>query len=169
MVLGISFIPSYNFANPASNNSLPEVEIDSATGKPKIFNYKQDLKGFTHPGLDLQNFTKKNLVIFYFSALCPHCQNAAPLVSSTAQTLKGQNVSLIAIAVAQNTDSEISQYISNGKFTAPLFQDQKNFGRQYGNGRVPLTLVVHANGQYRRLPGFEPHTPALIKKAFNLK
>lgn len=160
----------FSQAKPEAEPALPGLEIDSTTGKAKLFDYNTDIRGFTHPGLALQSFKGKQLVIFFFSAMCPHCQKAAPLVAATAREQKNQKVSTIAIAVSQNSDAEISQFISSTKFDVPLFHDYKRLvGRDYGNGRVPLALVIYPNGEYRRLPGYEAFTPALIKKAFKLK
>ena len=123
----------------------PSFEMDKRT--IALFNYELPYDAFTQKQLSLKDFTKKNLLVFYFSATCPHCQNAIPYVLKYLH--ENKNLSMVAIAIKNNSASEIGDFINKYKVDVPLFQDNmRSFSDKYGTGSVPVAMLVNKNGNY---------------------
>jgi thiol-disulfide isomerase/thioredoxin len=110
------------------------------------------------------------LIIFYFSAKCPHCQHAFPHVQKLSGELASQGFTAIAVAVRQNTEEDLRGFVRDFGVHIPLFHDiERQFGAAYGTGSIPLTLLVNAKGEYIRYKNFDPkETPDFIHREANL-
>jgi thiol-disulfide isomerase/thioredoxin len=115
--------------------------------------------------LKLAHFANRKLMIFYFSAKCPHCQHAAPYVQKLADELNAQGFTSIAIAVKFNTGEDIRGFIRDYKIHIPVFHDEdQSIGQNYGTGSIPLLFAVNEKGEYIRYKTFDAEkTPGLIK------
>jgi thiol-disulfide isomerase/thioredoxin len=132
----------------------PTFELDSA-GKRSLIDFSVSIDPVLKPELKLSQFAHKKLIIFYFSASCPHCQHAAPFVTKISGELAKQGFSTIAIAIKNNSDDEIRTFTMDYKVFVPIFQDKaKQFGEKYGTGSIPLLFLVDEKGEYIRYKTF---------------
>jgi thiol-disulfide isomerase/thioredoxin len=111
------------------------------------------------------HFSNRKLMIFYFSAKCPHCQHAYPFIQKLSDDLTAQGFTTIAIAIKYNTDDDIREFIRDYKVHVPVFHDDdRTFGENYGTGSIPLIIVVNEKGEYIRYKTFDSdQTPNMIK------
>jgi len=134
---------------------VPDFEMDK-TRKRKTIDYSIPLKPISNTDMLLSHFANRNLVFFFFSAKCTHCQNAFPYIQKLANKMEPLGVQTVAIAIKNNSDSDIRDFIREFKCTLPVFQDEKRlFSKPYGTGRIPLTIAVNSSGQYIRFTSFK--------------
>lgn len=156
-------------ANPpqAQKSLLPDLFVDE-NGKKVTIDFSIELKEVKSDGAILANFANRPLLVFYFSATCPHCQAAFPHIVTLSKELEAKGVSTIAIAVSQSSPSELKSFVQGTGSTIPMFQDNtREFGKRYGTGRVPVILLVRPDGYFRQLAGFdEKETVPVIRSAF---
>ncbi|HKP98620.1 MAG TPA: TlpA disulfide reductase family protein, partial [Fibrobacteria bacterium] len=115
--------------------------------------------------MKFSHFSNRKLMVFYFSAKCPHCQHAFPYVQKLSDELTAQGFTTIAIAIKYNSEDDIRGFIRDYKVHVPVFQDEdRTFGENYGTGSIPLILVVNDKGEYIRYKTFDSEqTPGMIK------
>ncbi|MDB5050660.1 MAG: thiol-disulfide oxidoreductase-like protein [Fibrobacteres bacterium] len=142
----------------------PSFEVDKA-GKRLHIDFGLTPKPISDAELKFSHFANRKLLIFYFSAVCPHCQHAAPYVQKLADELTAKGFTAIAIAVRFNSEDDVRGFIRDYKIHMPVFQDvDKAFGDNYGTGSIPLLYVVNDKGEYIRYKTFNAEeTPNLIK------
>jgi len=156
---------------PAATKHTFDLSFDKETKKPALIDYTLDIKPFTHPELSLASLEKKPAVLFYFSALCPHCQKSIPFIDKMAKELEKDSIQVFAIASSRNRENQIADFITKYKVSIPLFHDHKSaFGKKYGNGRVPMVVMVGKNGTFVIVKNFKHETsPAQMIAAFKDK
>ncbi|HKP98622.1 MAG TPA: TlpA disulfide reductase family protein [Fibrobacteria bacterium] len=144
--------------------AAPTFELDKA-GKRARINFNLDPASVSLPGMKLSGFANRKLMIFYFSAVCPHCQHAIPHVQKLADEIAAKGFTTIAIAVKFNSEDDIRGFMKDYKVHLPVFQDtDKTFGENYGTGSIPLLFLVNEKGEYIRYKSFNAEqTPAEIK------
>ena len=149
---------------PEAPPAPPTFELDKA-GKRDHINFNLMPTAISVPGMKLSGFANRKLLIFYFSAVCPHCQHAIPFVQKLADELTPLGFSSIAIAIKYNNEDDVRNFIKDYKVHIPVFQDaDKTFGDAYGTGSIPLLIVVNEKGEYIRYKSFNPdETPKQIK------
>ena len=155
---------------PEAPEAAPAYELDKQ-GKRAHMDFALDIKPVSDASLKFSHFANRKLVVFYFSAVCPHCQHAAPIVQTLADDLVKQGFTAIAIAVKFNSEDDIRGFIRDYKVKMPVFHDvDPGFGTNYGTGTIPLLFMVSGNGEYIRYKSFDAvKTPAQIKaEALNL-
>ncbi len=97
----------------------------------------------------------KRTIVFFFSAVCKHCQQAISKLLKLKPLFAENNVDLIAIATKSNKLTHIQQFISRFKVKVPIFHDKKqSFARRYGIGVVPVVMVINEKGNYFRINPF---------------
>jgi thiol-disulfide isomerase/thioredoxin len=113
----------------------------------------------------LSHFSNRKLMIFYFSAKCPHCQHAIPYVQKLADELAAKGFTSIAIAIKYNSEDDVRGFIRDYQVHIPVFQDQdQSIGEHYGTGSIPLVLLVNEKAEYIRYKTFNAdETPNLIR------
>lgn len=150
---------------PEVPEPVPTFEVDKKTGKRSHIDFALDTKPISDANMKLSHFSSRKLVVFYFSAKCPHCQQAFPHVQKLSDELSAQGFSSIAIAIKYNTEDDIRGFIRDYKVHMPVFYDESRaFGDNYGTGSIPLVLVVNEKGEYIRYKSFDMEkTPKLIK------
>jgi hypothetical protein len=107
---------------------------------------------------DLDDLVTGPTLIFYYSAGCPHCSEAAPDIARFAARMKGK-VAVIAIASGNNSLSEVRGFGAEFGFDFPHYKD---FTRKFASGNrvssTPSVLLVRpaAAGGFESLGEFRP-------------
>ncbi len=154
---------------PQAPEAPPTFELDKK-GKRAHLDFSLSPKAISDGNMKLSNFSNRKLLVFYFSAKCPHCQHAYPFVQKMADELTGKGVSTIAIAIKFNAEEDIRSFIREYSVHVPVFYDEdRKFGDNYGTGSIPMLMVINTKGEYIRYKSFDADsTPALIKSEFEL-
>lgn len=130
--------------------NIPAVEKD-AKGNPKKFDYSIPLEGISDPGILLSHFSQRNVLIYYFSPMCGHCQASFPKFQKIVSDFEGQGLQGLAVSVGQMKRNSIRMFLDNLNNKQPVFADNaRKFSDLYGSGHVPLMVLVKANGDYIR-------------------
>ncbi len=148
---------------PEAPEAPPTFELDKK-GKRDHIDFNLKVKPISEADLKLSQFANRKLLVFYFSAKCPHCQHAAPFVQKVADELAAKDFVTVAIAIKFNTDEDIRGFIRDFGVRMPVFQDDdRSFGEHYGTGSIPLLILVNEKGEYVRYKSFDPNaTPKMI-------
>ena len=122
-------------------------------------------KPISDANMKFSHFANRKLMVFYFSAKCPHCQHAFPYVQKLSDELTSQGFASVAIAIKYNTEDDIRSFIRDYKVHLPVFYDEdRTFGENYGTGSIPLLMVINEKGEYIRYKTFDADkTPGLVK------
>ena len=149
---------------PIAPEPAPTFELDKK-GQKAHLDFSLAFQPISDASLRFQNFAKRKLVIFYFSAKCSHCLHAAPYVQKVSDELAAKGFASIAIAVKYNTGDDIRTFIRDYKIHMPMFHDDTRlFGENYGTGSIPLVFLVNEKGEYIRYKTFDAEqTPAMMK------
>jgi thiol-disulfide isomerase/thioredoxin len=149
---------------PATPEPPPSYELDKK-GKRAHLDFALVPKPISDANMKFSHFSNRKLMIFYFSAKCPHCQHAFPYIQKLSDELTAQGFTSIAIAIKYNTEDDIRSFIRDYKVHMPVFYDEdRTFGENYGTGSIPLILVINEKGEYIRYKSFDAdQTPNLIK------
>ena len=149
---------------PAAPEAAPTFEVDPQ-GKRAHIDFALNLKPISDASLKFSHFANRKLLVFYFSAVCPHCQHAVPFVQTLADDLAKQGITAVAVAVKFNSEDDIRGFIRDYKVRMPVFQDvDPGIGTNYGTGSIPLLFLVGGNNEYIRYKSFDAEkTPAQIK------
>lgn len=141
----------------------PTFEMDKK-GKRAHIDFTLPVRPISEANLKLAQFSGRKLLIFYFSAKCPHCQHAFPHIQKISDSLSSKGFVSMAIAVKFNTDEDIRGFIRDYGVRMPVFQDSERvFGEHYGTGSIPLVLLINEKGEYIRYKTFEDHvTPGQV-------
>ena len=168
--LGLAFAegkgPVQGPVPPSAVEPAPTFEPDKKNkAKRDHINFALNPKPVSDANMKFSHFANRKLVIFYFSAKCPHCQHAFPHVQKVSDELATQGFTAIAIAIKYNSEDDIRGFIRDYKVHIPVFQDEdRSFGENYGTGSIPLVLMVNDKGEYIRYKTFDAaQTPAMMK------
>ncbi len=170
---GMVFVKAENqpaMQGPIAPEPPPSYELDKKTGKRAHIDFNLMVKPLSDANMKFSSFGSRKLMLFYFSAKCPHCQHAFPYVQKLADELAPKGVTSIACAIKMNTEDEVREFVRDFKCKMPMFyDDQRTLGENYGTGSIPLILVINEKGEYIRYKSFEPlETPKWIKSEFEL-
>ena len=150
------------FAQLAPEPQSADVPLmKDSTGAAVKMDFSLPLSGVSDPGILFSHFAKRNLLIYYFSPKCPHCQKHFPDVQNVMKEYESANVAGIAIAIGGNIKkNDIRMFIDQYKVVIPVFQDaSQKFGPAYGNGYVPVLYLVQPDGTFYRYESLdEAHT-----------
>ena len=141
------------FAQLAPEPQSADVPLmKDSTGAAVKMDFSLPLSGVSDPGILFSHFAKRNLLIYYFSPKCPHCQKHFPDVQNVMKEYESANVAGIAIAIGGNIKkNDIRMFIDQYKVVIPVFQDgSQKFGPAYGNGYVPVLYLVQPDGTFYR-------------------
>jgi peroxiredoxin len=152
---------------PVAPEAPPTWEPDKkgVKGKRDHIDFALTPKPISDANMKFSHFSNRKLLIFYFSAKCPHCQHAFPYVQKLSDELTAQGFSSIAIAIKYNTEDDIRSFIRDYNVHMPVFYDEdRTIGENYGTGSIPLILVINEKGEYIRYKTFDAEqTPGMIK------
>ncbi len=145
----------------------PTSKVVDTTAKPDpkfTMNYKITLSPIWNANTPLPNYQNQELLIFYFSATCPHCQHAFPFVQAAVEKETNNGLKAIAVASGSNQQKEIEKFIKDAKVHMPVYQDSKReLGNAYGNGYVPIVMLIDKKGNLVRYTDFDENvTPEQI-------
>jgi len=150
---------------PMAPEPPPTYELDK-NGKRAHIDFTLNVKPISDPTMQFSKYAGHKTLVFYFSAVCPHCQHAFPFVQKLADSLASKGVPTVAIAIKYNTDEDIFTFAQKFNAHMPIFQDDdRTFGDAYGTGFVPMLLLINEKGEYIRYKSFdENQTPLWILK-----
>jgi peroxiredoxin len=163
LAFGISMGHAQDVQGP---EAPPTFELDKKGQRVRI-DYKLDVKPISNPQLTFSQFAGKRMLLFYFSAKCPHCQQAAPYVQRLADELGAKGYGSLAIAIKWNSEDDIRGFIRDFGVRMPMMQDESRaFGDNYGVGTIPVVYLVNEKGEFIRWRTFnENETPAQVRTA----
>ncbi len=149
-------------------DTVPKFETDKK-GRRLTLDFSLASNPISNADMKLAHFSQRKLLIYYFSAKCPHCQTAFPFVQKLSRELAPSGITTIAIAVKNNSPDDVRGFIREYQVHLPVFHDNERlFGENYGTGTIPLILMVNEKGEYVRYREFDPQeTPSLIKTDVN--
>src|SRR3954468_14700289 len=149
---------------PVAPEPPPSYELDKK-GKRAHMDFGLNPKPISDANMKFSHFSNRKLMVFYFSAKCPHCQHAYPYIQKLSDDLTAQGFTTIAIAIKYNTEDDIRSFIRDYKVHIPVFYDEdRMFGENYGTGSIPLIIVINDKGEYIRYKSFDAdQTPNMIK------
>lgn len=138
-------------------------------GKRLSLDFSIELKSISNPDLLFSHFANRSLVIFYFSVKCKHCVVAFPYIKQLAEDLGQKDVSIVAVAVKNNKEDDIRNFIRKNETGFPVFHDSnKKFSSLYGTGRIPLIIAVNPQGSFLKFQNFDgKKTPGQILELFS--
>lgn len=149
---------------PQAPEPPPTFELDKK-GKRAHVDFALNPKAISDANMKFSHFSNRKLMVFYFSAKCPHCQHAIPFVQKLSDELTPKGFTTIAIAIKYNTEDDIRAFIRDYQVHLPVFYDEdRTFGENYGTGSIPLLMVINEKGEYIRYKSFDSETtPGMIK------
>jgi peroxiredoxin len=163
LVLGLSTAHSQAVQGPMAPAAAPTFELDK--GKRDKIDFNLAPQPISNPNLKFSQYQGRRLLLFYFSAKCPHCQHAFPYIQKLADELAPKGFSALALAIKYNTEDDIRGFIRDYGVRMPVMQDEdRKFGDRYGVGTIPTVYVVNEKGEYVRYTSFdEDVTPGQIR------
>ena len=141
------------FAQLAPEPQSADVSLmKDSTGANMKMDFSLPLSGVSDPGILFSHFAKRNLLVYYFSPKCPHCQKHMPEIQAIMKEYESSGVAGIAIAIGGNIKkNDIRMFIDQYKVVIPVFQDgSQKFGPTYGNGYVPVLYLIQPDGTFYR-------------------
>ena len=165
LVFGFSTVYAQAVQGPMAPAAAPTFELDKKGKRDKIdFNLMPE--PVSNPGLKLSQFEGRKLLLFYFSAKCPHCQHAYPYIQKLSDELLSKGFNSLALAIKYNTEDDIRGFIRDFGVRMPVMQDEdRSFGDRYGVGTIPTIYIINEKGEYVRYTSFDSEvTPAQIRK-----
>jgi thiol-disulfide isomerase/thioredoxin len=135
---------------PLRGDTLPD-------GFPKKMNYKVKISGVSVEASNLEGYSGKPLLIFYYSTTCGHCRHATPDVQKITNEFKDAGLITIAIASGGNDKRGIRAFEEELKVQnmVMLFDEFRQFGELYSDGYVPKVYLVRPDGSYILYKEFE--------------
>lgn len=151
---------------PQPAASGPSFMLDKK-GKRDVIDFNINLKPVSNQSLNFSQFKGRRMLLFYYSAKCPHCQQSAPHVQRLADELGPKGYASLAVAIKWNTEDDIRGFIRDFGVRMPMMQDDdRTFGENYGVGTIPVVYLINEKGEYIRWTSFDPaQTPAQIRTA----
>jgi thiol-disulfide isomerase/thioredoxin len=133
---------------------VPTIEKD-ANGLSVPMDFAIDLKGVSDKGLEFSQFKDKPLVVFFFSAKCPHCIRAYPHVELMQKEFAEMGMTFLAIASGSNQTRDVKKFIDDQQASLPFFIDSdRAFAGKYKITSVPTTFLVNSKGEFIRYNNF---------------
>lgn len=142
---------------------VPSLEKDTK-GQNKKFEYTIPLTGISDPGILLQHFSQRMVLVYYFSPKCPHCQHTFPKYQAMVKEFEGKGLTGIAISVGDAKKNDIRAFMDQQNSQVAMFQDTNGkFSAAYGTGHVPLAILVFPDGTFIRYTENGAETYAQIR------
>lgn len=133
---------------------VPTIEKD-ANGLSVPMDFAIDLKGVSDKGLEFSQFKDKPLVVYFFSAKCPHCIRAYPHVELMQKEFAEMGMTFVAVASGSNRTRDVKNFISDQQASLPFFIDSdRAFASKYSITSVPTTFLVNSKGEFIRYNNF---------------
>ena len=153
-LLGIALSATFSFAQLAPEPKMAEVPlmIDNSTNQPMKMDFTKPLAGISDPGILFSHFSKRTLLIYYFSPKCPHCQKHITEIQDLMKLYEPDGLVGIAIGLGGGIKkNDIRLFIDQFHVSIPVFQDSESkFGPAYGTGYIPVVFLVQPDGTFYR-------------------
>ncbi|MCF0214951.1 MAG: redoxin domain-containing protein [Fibrobacteraceae bacterium] len=149
----VALAAGFSFAQLAPEPQMADIQIfKDSTGTPKKMDFSIPLTGVSDPGILFSHFSKKNLLIYYFSPKCPHCQRHFPEMQNLMKEYEASGLTGIAIGLGGGIKkNDIRMFIDQQKAVIPVFQDtDTKFGPEFGTGYIPVVYLVLKDGTFYR-------------------
>jgi peroxiredoxin len=165
LVFGLSAAHAQAVQGPMAPAAPPTFELDKKGKRDKI-DFNLTPQAISNPNLKFSQFQGKKLLLFYYSAKCPHCQHAYPFIQKLSDELASKGFTSLALAIKYNTEDDIRGFIRDFGVRMPMMQDEdRTFGDRYGVGTIPTIYLINEKGEYVRYTSFDSEvTPGQIRK-----
>ena len=121
----------------------------------------RDIDGATHR---LSDYRGKVVIVNFWATWCPPCRKEMPSMERAWQSIKSQNVVLLAINVGQNED-QVWGFTAETTISFPLLLDEDGtVSSSWPMLGLPTTFVVDTDGRvvYRAVGDREWDDPELL-------
>ncbi len=170
----LALTASVSFAQLAPEPQMADVQLmqDSTTNQPMKMDFSIPLTGISDPGILFSHFSKRPLLIYYFSPKCPHCQRHFPEMQDLMKEYEKNGLTGIAIGLGGGIKkNDIRMFIDQFHAVIPVFQDANGkFGPVYGTGYIPVVYLVQKDGTFYRYETLNEanmnHMRATLNKMF---
>ena len=165
-LLGMSLSQAQVAQGPEAPATPATFQLDKK-GKRDHIDFKLNIKPVSNPKLTFSQFSGRRMLLFYFSAKCPHCQHAAPFVQQLADELGAKGYGSLAMAIKYNSEEDVRGFIRDFGVRMPMMQDDdRTFGENFGVGTIPVIYLINEKGEYMRWTAFnEDKTPMEVRLA----
>lgn len=165
-LVGLSLGLAQVAQGPEAPAATPSFQLDKK-GKRDRIDFKLNIKPVSNPKLTFSQFAGRRMLLFYFSAKCPHCQHAAPYVQRLSDELGAKGFGSLAMAIKYNSEEDVRGFIRDFGVRMPMMQDDdRTFGENYGVGTIPVIYLINEKGEYIRWTNFnEDETPLQVRMA----
>jgi thiol-disulfide isomerase/thioredoxin len=167
LTLGLSLVHAQGGPREPQGPEAPPSYVIDKSGKRDRIEYGIAVKPISNPSLTFTQFEGRRMLLFYFSALCPHCQVTAPHVQRLADELGPKGFASVAMAIQRNSEDDIRGFIRDFGLRMPMLHDiRRDFGTRYEVRTIPEIYLVNEKGEYFRWKEFHAETtPAQIRAA----
>lgn len=170
----LALTASVSFAQLAPEPQMADVQLmqDSTTNQPMKMDFSIPLTGISDPGILFSHFSKRPLLIYYFSPKCPHCQRHFPEMQDLMKEYEKDGLTGIAVGLGGGIKkNDIRMFIDQFHAVIPVFQDANGkFGPVYGTGYIPVVYLVQKDGTFYRYETLNEanmnHMRATLNKMF---
>lgn len=170
----VALAAGMSFAQLAPEPQMADVQLmqDSSTNQPMKMDFSTPLTGISDPGILFSHFSKRPLLIYYFSPKCPHCQRHITGVQNLIKMYEPSGLNGIAIGLGGGIKkNDIRLFIDQFHVSIPVFQDADfKFGPVYGTGYIPVVYLVNSDGTFYRYETLNEanmnHLKATLDKMF---
>lgn len=140
-----------------NENAYREILKDSE-GKPLKMDFSIPLTGISDQGMQFSLFSKRPLLIYFFSPKCVYCHNHFPEFQKTAKEYESQGVYSIAVTLGGGIrKNDIRTFMEELNVLIPVFQDESmKFSSLYGTGQIPVTYLILPDGTIYRYSEMTP-------------
>lgn len=150
----VALAAGMSFAQLAPEPQMADVQLmqDVTTKQPMKMDFSIPLSGISDPGILFSHFSKRPLMIYYFSPKCPHCQRHISGIQSLIKMYEPSGLAGIAIGLGGGIKkNDIRLFIDQFHVSIPVFQDADGkFGPVYGTGYIPVVYLVNPDGTFYR-------------------
>lgn len=173
----VALAAGMSFAQLAPEPQMADVQLmqDASTNQPMKMDFSKPLTGISDPGILFSHFSKRPLMIYYFSPKCPHCQRHISGIQDMMKMYEPAGLAGIAIGLGGGIKkNDIRLFIDQFHVSIPVFQDSETkFGTAYGTGYIPVVYLVNPDGTFYRYETLNDanlnHLKATLDKMFPKK
>lgn len=117
------------------------------------FDYGIKIKNLEDEKIKFKEWKKKDLLVLYVSAGCPHCRDLAKKMGDSLNS----KTEVILLFSRMNSSGQIKEFFENTKVGfKPYYDFDAQFSRKYGGGIVPVIVLVKKDGSALRGAGGDP-------------
>lgn len=114
------------------------------------FEYGIKIKNMEDEKIKFKEWKKKDLLVLYVSAACPHCRDLAKKMSDSIKS----KVEVILLFSRINSSGQIKEFFENTKVGFKAYYDyDAQFAKEYGGGIVPVSILIKKDGSAIRAAG----------------